>query len=134
MVAEPTRCSEALTNDVRVFVVSRYAAEHSDPRKLRYVFAYRVAVTNERDEPIRLLTRHWTIKDARGEVQEVEGVGVIGKTPVIAPGETHTYESFCPLSTEFGTMEGFYGMVNRQGRPFQARVAPFQLLRPLAVN
>lgn len=129
-----TGTSEALTEDVRVSVQSRYLPERSNPLVREYLFTYRVTIRNEGPEPVRLLTRHWLIRDAHGEPEEVEGVGVVGETPIIAPGEAHVYASFCPLRTEFGTMEGSYGMVRPNGQTFRAEIASFSLCMPTAVN
>jgi ApaG protein len=126
--------SEAVTEGVRISVQSRYLPERSNPMRRQFLFTYEVTITNEGDTPVRLLTRHWVITHADGEKDEVEGVGVIGETPVIEPGKAHTYSSFCPLHTEFGTMHGSYGMVRPSGDTFRAEVAPFQLVLPTAVQ
>lgn len=133
-VAISTGKSEALTDQVRVTVTSRFLPERSNPLTAEYLFTYEVTITNEGTEPVRLLTRHWVITDARGESEEVEGVGVVGETPIIAPAEAHVYTSFCPLRTEFGTMHGSYGMVRPNGQTFRAEIAPFSLVLPHAVN
>ena len=104
--------SEAVTGDVRVNVESMYLRRHSQPEQDKYVFIYVVKITNEGHKTVQLLDRHWVITDAYGRVEEVSGPGVIGETPRLAPGQAHTYHSFCPLSTPFGTMSGYYGMVS----------------------
>jgi len=129
-----TGSSEAITHDVRVSVAARFLPDRSNPTTGNYLFAYRVTIRNEGNEPVRLLTRHWVITDANAKVEEVEGVGVIGETPVIPPNGSHEYQSFCPLTTEFGTMEGSYGMVRPGGETFRAAVAPFTLVLPAAVH
>ena len=126
--------SEAVTESIRVTVQSRYLPERSNPLRRQFLFTYQVTIANEGTEPVRLVTRHWVIKDAFGEKDEVEGVGVVGERPLIAPGQSHTYASFCPLKTEFGTMEGSYGLVRPTGDSFQAEVAQFVLCIPMAVN
>ena len=126
--------SEALTDGIRVTVQSRYLPQRSNPLRRQFLFTYQVTIANEGSEPVRLVTRHWIIKDAFGEQDEVEGVGVVGERPLINPGDSHTYSSFCPLKTEFGTMEGSYGMVRPGGATFRAEVARFVLRVPTAVN
>jgi ApaG protein len=126
--------SEALTEGVRVTVKSEYLPQRSNPLRRQFLFMYEVTIANEGNEPVRLVTRQWTINHAFGEKDEVEGVGVVGSRPVIPPGESHTYQSFCPLKTEFGTMEGSYGMVRPGGGTFRAEVARFVLTVPSAVN
>jgi ApaG protein len=85
-------------------------------------------------ETAQLLTRHWIITDADGGVEEVEGPGVVGHQPVLAPGEQFEYTSSCPLPTNVGTMQGSYTMVTPEGRTFEARIAPFTLAVPYALN
>ena len=96
---------------VRVVVRPSYIEEHSDADRDRFVFNYHITLVNEGDTTVRLLNRYWLISDADGESHEVEGEGVIGEQPVIRPGHSHEYESFCPLATPWGTMEGHFTMV-----------------------
>ncbi|MFT5431079.1 MAG: ApaG protein [Myxococcota bacterium] len=126
--------SEVLTEDVRVTVKSQYLPQRSNPLRRQFLFMYEVTIANEGEEAVRLVTRQWTINHAFGEQDEIEGVGVVGERPVIAPGESHTYQSFCPLKTEFGTMEGSYGMVRPGGGTFRAEVGRFVLTVPSAIN
>src|SRR5262245_57900953 len=91
--------SEAVTNNVRVEVESRYAPELSRPLNSEWVFHYTVRITNEGEETVQLLSRHWVIKDAVGHVEEIKGPGVVGAQPVLAPGEAFQYTSRCPLKT-----------------------------------
>ena len=122
--------SEATTEGVRVTVKAVYLPRHSDPAEPRYVFAYEVTIANEGTEWAKLETRHWVITDARGHVEEVRGPGVVGETPELEPGADHTYQSFCVLRTQRGTMHGSYQMVRRDGSGFDAEVAPFVLATP----
>jgi ApaG protein len=97
-------------------------------------FSYRIRITNQSDSAVRLLRRHWTIKDGNGHVEEVEGPGVIGETPVLRPGASFEYTSFCPLPTPFGTMRGSYLMRAEGGGEFDVEIAQFSLVAPQAVN
>ncbi len=126
--------SEATTRGVRVEVESRYLPEKSDPRRKRWFFAYDIRINNEGDDVVQLLTRHWIITDANGNVEEVKGPGVVGNQPVLAPGESFEYTSFCPLTTPFGTMEGSYQMVTDGGAGFDAAIAQVALNEPMTVN
>ena len=126
--------SEAVTDNIRVQVHQRYLPEHSNPISSRWLFGYQVAISNESNEPVRLVTRHWIITDANGDVEEVEGIGVIGETPIIEPGETYRYSSFCPLKTPFGSMQGSYGMVRPDGESFHADINAFNLVTPDSIN
>jgi ApaG protein len=97
-----------LTRDIRVTAQPRFAAAHSAPALGRYVFVYRIRIENVGDRAARLLWRHWYIHDPAGGDSEVEGEGVIGETPLLAPGEVHEYESYCVLAGPAGHMQGFY--------------------------
>ncbi len=127
--------SNAITRGVRVQVQPRYVPERSNPVQPLYFFAYEVTITNEGDEAVQLVSRHWKIRDAYGRVDEVRGPGVVGKQPRLEPGQSFEYTSFCPLPTEFGTMQGEYRMiVLDSGEEFDARIETFQLVSPQAVN
>ena len=126
--------SEAVTHSVRVEVESQYAPESSQPVQHEWFFHYTVRITNEGTDTVQLLSRHWTITDARGHVEEVKGPGVVGEQPVLAPGEAFQYTSGCPLPTASGTMRGTYHMVTKDGEHFDAEVAPFALHEPYTVH
>lgn len=126
--------SEATTRGIEVIVTSSYVPERSQPSQGRWFFSYHIRISNSGTVPVRLLNRHWLITDAHGRVEEVRGPGVIGEQPLMAPGESFEYTSFCPLATPFGTMEGSYEMVTEDGERFWARIGRFTLSQPLAVN
>ena len=126
--------SEAITNGIRVHVTSQYAAEHSQPQQNRWFFLYTIEISNESASTVQLISRHWVITDAENHVEEVRGPGVVGKQPVLAPGESFEYTSGCPLSTPFGTMQGTYQMVTTDGSHFEVEVAPFALTEPYTVH
>ena len=126
--------SEAVTNDVRVEVESQYAPEHSQPFQREWFFHYTVRISNEGNETVQLLTRHWIISDATGHTEEVKGAGVVGEQPVLRPGESFQYTSGCPLRTSSGVMRGTYQMVTEDGDEFDAAVAPFPLALPYSLN
>ncbi len=127
-------CSEAVTNNVRVEVESQYAPERSLPFQNQWFFHYTVRITNERDETVQLLSRHWIITDAAGHTEEVRGPGVVGEQPVLAPGESFQYTSGCPLRTSTGVMHGTYQMVTEDGEHFDVEIAPFALHEPYTVH
>ena len=129
-----TSTSEAVTNNVRVEVESQYAPERSQPLQNEWFFHYTVRITNEGDETVQLLSRHWVITDASGETQDVRGPGVVGEQPVLAPGESFQYRSGCPLKTSTGVMRGTYQMVTEEGDHFDVEIAPFALHEPYTVH
>jgi ApaG protein len=126
--------SEAVTRGIRVQVLSEYAGDRSDPRNNQWFFLYTIEISNEGTETVQLVSRHWIITDAEGRVEEVRGPGVVGQQPVLAPGESFTYTSGCPLTTPFGTMEGTYQMITADGTAFDATIAPFTLSEPYTVH
>ncbi len=126
--------SEACTRGIRVRVKSKYVAERSNPVRSEFFFAYRIRIGNEGQQTVKLVSRHWIITDAHGKVQEVQGAGVVGEQPVLAPGESFEYSSACPLTTPFGSMEGSYQMVTDSGESFDAEIPPFSLSQPYAVH
>ncbi len=126
--------SDATTRDIRVEVLSRYAPQNSRPQQGEWVFEYTVRITNQGSETVQLISRHWIITDAGGHTQEVRGPGVVGNQPVLAPGESFKYSSWCPLETPVGIMHGTYQMVNAGGEQFDIDIAPFGLKAPYSVN
>jgi ApaG protein len=121
----------AITRGIRVNVRSFYLEDQSKPEDSRFVWAYRVRITNQGQETVKLLRRSWRVTDARGRTQEVGGDGVIGKQPTISPGETFEYTSGTPLETPSGIMGGAYHMVvTDSGEPFDAEIPTFSLDSP----
>ncbi len=123
--------SETLTHAIRVRVAPEYLSDESSPQDRKFLFAYRVTIRNERDEPVRLLSRRWTIIDADGESNMVRGEGVVGQQPLIRPGETFEYSSMCPLTTPWGTMEGAYTLELSElptAPKFEAAISRFYLV------
>ena len=126
--------SEAVTEGIRVEVESRYHPDRSEPGDGQWFFGYTVRITNEGTRTAQLLNRHWIITDADGQRQEVCGPGVVGQQPVLLPGQSFKYTSFCPLNTSFGTMHGTYQMAADDGRPFDVEIAPFALGEEHSIN
>jgi ApaG protein len=126
--------SDTTTNGIRVQVTTKYLAERSAPREQEFWFAYFIRISNVGEETAQLVSRHWIITNADGEEQEVRGEGVVGEQPVLEPGAVYNYNSFCNLKTSVGTMHGEYTMVRPTGDTFEARIAPFTLAIPNALN
>ena len=124
---ELTALSDAVTENVRVEVLSHYSEENSKPQQGVWVFQYTVRITNQGAETVQLISRHWIITDAAEQAKEVKGPGVVGQQPVLAPGESFTYSSWCPIETPMGMMRGTYQMVRASGAQFDIEIAPFAL-------
>ena len=122
--------SEAITKGIKISTTPEYLDHESIPEDGYFVFAYHITITNQSENLVQLLSRHWVITDANGRTEEVQGQGVVGLQPVIRPGEKFDYSSFCPLSTPVGTMHGTYQMMQESGEVFDATIAPFTLAVP----
>ncbi|MEM8984610.1 MAG: Co2+/Mg2+ efflux protein ApaG [Pseudomonadota bacterium] len=115
---------------IEVDVDTDFVDGQSEPDRDRYVFSYTVTISNTGKVPAKLLTRHWLITDANGNVQEVRGDGVVGEQPHLAPGEEFQYSSGAVLNTPVGSMQGSYQMIADDGERFDAAIAPFTLAVP----
>lgn len=103
--------------------------------KIHYAFSYHVTIENHGKDSVQLQSRHWDILDSLNDPETVDGEGVIGKKPVLKPGETHTYSSGCLLSSPFGAMSGYFNMINfTSTRSFRVIVPTFKLSAPFALN
>jgi ApaG protein len=120
----------ALTRDIEVVVEPFYLEEQSDPEDDRYVWGYRIVISNNSDKTVRLVNRYWNITDQNGIVDEVTGAGVVGEQPRLAPGDTYEYSSGCPLDTPSGLMFGHYQMETDEGELFNVEIPAFSLDSP----
>jgi ApaG protein len=125
--------SDTVTHGIRVIADAKYVPERSHPDEGYYFFSYKITIKNEGNEPARLLSRHWIIINATGDRDEVRGPGVIGQHPMLSPGESFEYTSFCPLNTEWGTMEGTYRMQRQNGDEFDIDIGRFYLTTTASV-
>ena len=116
--------------NIAVDVETSYLEEQSAPDMNRYVFAYTITIRNDGNQSAKLLTRHWIINDANGNVQEVHGEGVVGEQPYLKPGESFQYTSGTVIETPVGSMEGSYQMLSEDGTPFDADIPAFTLSLP----
>lgn len=130
--APKTLGSVSLTKGFRVSVAPRFEPVHTDASVPRFVFSYRIRIANESGIAAKLLRRTWQIMDGNGQVHRVQGDGVVGHQPELAPGEVHEYSSFCPLPTDWGTMEGVYVMQELKpdgsGDEFEIEIGRFYLM------
>jgi ApaG protein len=120
----------AVTHQVKVTVEPTFEPERSDPGEGRYFWRYDIEIANLGDKPVTLMERHWRITDANGRQQEVRGPGVVGKQPIILPGDSFHYASGCPLTTPSGLMVGEYHMVGADGQSFDVAIPAFSLDSP----
>lgn len=123
---------EAITHGIRVRVSPEFIEERSAPEEQQYFWAYTVEILNEGETTVELKTRAWLITDANGRRETVKGPGVVGKMPVLEPGQAFTYTSGCPLSTPSGIMSGSYQMALPDGSMIDVKIPAFSLDSPYA--
>ena len=134
VVARSGRTTATTTRGIRIEVKSDFLPERSSVREGSYLFQYHVRISNVGGETAQLISREWIITNADGEVERVKGPGVVGEQPVLPPGGSFEYTSYCPLKTSVGSMQGAYQMVTTSGERFDAIIAPFTLAVPNALN
>ena len=118
------------TRAIQVTVEPNFVEAESSPDEGRYFWAYKIEIVNLGEEVVQLRSRHWRITDASGRTEEVHGAGVVGKQPVLKPGETFSYTSGCPLPTSSGIMVGSYQMQTTAGELFSIAIPAFSLDLP----
>ncbi len=119
---------------IDVGVTTQYIEDQSSPEENRFVFSYTITIRNTGSLAAKLLTRHWIINDANGNVQEVHGEGVVGEQPYLLPNESFEYTSGTVIETPVGSMEGSYQMITDDGFAFDANIPAFTLSQPNALH
>jgi ApaG protein len=123
------------THNIEIAVEVKYWHQQSIPRENHYFFVYFITITNNSEQSIQLLRRHWDIFDSNGDYRDVDGDGVVGETPVIEPGEHFEYNSGCNLSTDMGYMEGTYSMIRLSDeKEFTVKIPRFEMIVPAKMN
>ena len=126
---------QQITRGIKISVETNFEGTFYKNYRVHFAFGYRITIENQSKDSVQLTSRFWKIKDALNRTEIVEGEGVIGKKPVLKPGESHTYKSGCLLTSPFGAMTGFYSMVNfTSTRKFKVAIPSFKLSAPFALN
>lgn len=124
-----------ITKGIKISVLTGFEGTYFKNHKIHYAFSYQITIENQSKDSVQLKSRHWEIYDALNNKEIVDGEGVVGKKPVIKPGEKHTYTSGCLLASPIGAMNGFYDMVNfTTTKSFQVIIPTFKLGAPFALN
>lgn len=124
-----------ISGGIKISVETFYQSEYSNPMNSEFMFAYKITIENNNDFSVKLLRRHWHIYDSNGSVREVEGEGVVGIQPVIAPGASYQYISGCNLRSEMGKMQGTYLLENANNKKtFNVIIPAFDMLAPFKMN
>ena len=126
---------QQVTRGIKISVETTFEGTFYKNYKIQFAYGYQITIENQSKDSVQLNARHWTIKDALNNVETVSGEGVIGKKPVLKPGESHTYNSGCLLTSPFGAMHGYYEMVNfTTTKKFKVVIPSFKLSAPFAIN
>jgi len=124
-----------ITSGIKISVQTTYEGSYFKNHRLHFAFSYHITIENQSKDLVQLNARHWEIYDSLNEIDIVDGEGVIGKKPVIKPGESHTYTSGCLLSSPIGAMNGYYEMINfTTAKKFKVVIPTFKLMAPFAMN
>lgn len=124
-----------ITRGIKISVNTVFEGTYFKNHKIHFAFSYQIVIENHSKDSVQLTTRHWEIFDSLNDIEVVDGEGVIGKKPVLKPGETHTYGSGCLLSSPHGAMRGYFSMINfTTTRTFKVVVPTFRLSAPFALN
>ncbi len=126
---------QQVTRGIKIAVKTVFEGTFYRNSNMHFAHTYFVTITNQSKDSVQLTSRHWRIKDSLNRTETVDGEGVIGKKPVLRPGESHTYQSGCLLNSPFGSMSGFYTMVNfTTTKQFRVIIPKFKLHAPFALN
>ena len=124
-----------ITRGIKISVLTSFEGTYFKNYKIHFAFTYQITIENQSKDSVQLNSRHWEIYDALNDVETVDGEGVIGKKPIIKPGEAFSYSSGCLLSSPIGAMKGFFNMVNfTTTKSFKVLIPTFKLSAPFAIN
>lgn len=124
-----------ITRGIKISVITSFEGTYFKNYKIQYAFTYEITIENHSKDSVQLITRHWEISDSLNNLEIVDGEGVIGKKPVLKPGEYHKYNSGCLLSSPYGAMKGYFNMINfTSTKNFKVIVPTFRLCAPFALN
>lgn len=126
---------QQVTSGIKISVETNFEGTFYKNYKIHFAFGYRITIENQSKDSVQLTSRFWKIKDALNKTEIVQGEGVVGKKPVLKPGESYTYNSGCLLTSPFGAMSGYYQMVNfTSTRKFKVVIPSFKLSATFALN
>ncbi len=124
-----------ITRGIKISVLTSFEGTYLKNYKVNFAFSYQITIENHSKDSVQLISRMWEILDSLNDKETVIGEGVVGKKPVLKPGESHTYKSGCLLSSPFGAMRGYFNMINfTSTKNFKVIVPSFKLSTPFALN
>jgi len=124
-----------ITRGIKISVLTSFEGTYLKNYQINFAFGYQITIENHSKDSVQLMSRCWEIFDSLNDQETVVGEGVVGKKPVLRPGESYTYKSGCLLSSPFGAMKGYFSMINfTSTRNFRVIVPSFKLSAPFALN
>ncbi|WP_339653495.1 Co2+/Mg2+ efflux protein ApaG [uncultured Maribacter sp.] len=124
-----------VTKGIKISVQTSFEGTFFKNYKMHYAFGYTITIENQSKDAVQLTSRHWKIYDSLNEMETLDGEGVIGKKPVIQPGDSHTYNSGCLLTSPIGAMKGHYNMSRLSNSDkFRVYIPTFKFNAPFALN
>ncbi|XP_062417553.1 F-box only protein 3 isoform X2 [Pungitius pungitius] len=124
------------TGDITVSVSTSFLPELSSVHPPHFFFTYRIriemSVAASPEASCQLDSRYWKITTSDGNVEEVQGPGVVGEFPVMTPGKVHEYASCTTFSTPTEYMEGhytFHRLANKE-EVFHVAIPRFHMICP----
>lgn len=124
-----------ITQGIKISVKTSFEGTYFKNYKIHFAFTYQITIENQSKDSVQLKSRHWEIFDSLNDQEIVDGDGVVGKKPVLKPGERHTYSSGCLLASPIGAMKGYFNMINfTSAKSFKVQVPSFKLSAPFALN
>lgn len=126
---------QQVTKGIKISVETHFEGSFYKEYRMQFAFGYKITIENQGNDSVKLESRFWKIKDALNDTKIVSGEGVVGRKPVLAPGERHTYQSGCLLTGPMGAMKGHYNMINlNTAQNFQVNIPSFKLNVPHVLN
>lgn len=126
---------QQVTQGIKISVKTEYGGTIIKNGEVQHAFAYTISIENQSKDTVQLISRHWKIKDSLNHPEVVQGEGVIGKKPILLPGERHSYSSGCLLNSTFGAMYGHFKLVNfTTTQKFRVPIPLFNLSAPFSMN
>ncbi len=126
---------EQITKGIKITVDTNFEGKRYQNLRLYYAFSYSITIENQSSDTVQLVSRHWNIFDSLSDLETVDGEGVVGEKPIIAPKQNYTYNSHCLLSSAIGAMNGHYNMINfSSSKQFKVLIPTFHLMIPATLN
>ena len=126
---------QEVTRGIKITVKTQYKGTYLKDFAFNYAFNYDIEIENQSKSSVQLLRRHWKIFESLGKTKVLDGAGVVGKKPVLNPGEIDKYKSGCLITFAIGSMKGAYIMIDfSTTKKFNLEIPAFKLCVPFILN